>query len=355
MMVNKTLKINSIYIPKGKRRIDKEVVDKLAKSISEIGLLHPIIVTSDLNLVAGQHRLHAMKQNGETEVEARVVGITFDDELLATIELDENDKRAELHIRDKKALLEEIRVLRDGRKKRNKAQQPKEVTGCEHPITKTKEEINKKFENKRRKDAHEAGFKSREEAEIVTYVVKNGTDELVDILNDKKISNAGCRKISKLPKEEQSKAIKEALSKKGRGADTKKESVHRNTSSDKKLSFKKQDKYGAYVKVKIYTSDVKKTARNISECYGKGFEPVYTALLQEMIRVVKNGTVLNYNDVKFSSYSYGFTSISDGEVEECIDLLEEGVTKKDVAELYNISGSTVQKIKNIKKEKNEKN
>ena len=48
-------------------------------------------------------------------IEARVVDITFNDDMVATIELDENDARAELNIRDKVSLVEEIARLRDAR------------------------------------------------------------------------------------------------------------------------------------------------------------------------------------------------------------------------------------------------
>jgi len=53
--------INSIKI--GKRfRKDLGDIDALARSINEVGLLHPIVITPDGELLAGQGRLEACKK-----------------------------------------------------------------------------------------------------------------------------------------------------------------------------------------------------------------------------------------------------------------------------------------------------
>ena len=55
-----TAKISDIRI--GQRfRKDLGDIDTLAKSIQEIGLIHPIAVTCDLDLVAGRRRLEAWR------------------------------------------------------------------------------------------------------------------------------------------------------------------------------------------------------------------------------------------------------------------------------------------------------
>jgi ParB/RepB/Spo0J family partition protein len=89
----------NISIPLRKRNIDQANVDRLVESISAIGLLSPIVVrrTSQpdvMHLVAGRHRLEAMKRLGRQEIECLVVS---DGELQAELmEIDENLCRAEL-------------------------------------------------------------------------------------------------------------------------------------------------------------------------------------------------------------------------------------------------------------------
>jgi len=66
--------INSIKI--GKRfRKDLGDIDALARSINEVGLLHPIVITPDGELLAGQRRLEACKKLGWEEVPVRIIGI----------------------------------------------------------------------------------------------------------------------------------------------------------------------------------------------------------------------------------------------------------------------------------------
>ena len=66
-----SVEINKITI--GLRcRKDLGDIRALAKSISEIGLLHPIVVTPQLELIAGRRRLEAMKLLGWKEVPVTV-------------------------------------------------------------------------------------------------------------------------------------------------------------------------------------------------------------------------------------------------------------------------------------------
>jgi len=64
-------------------------IDALAESIAHIGLLHPIIVTTEHALVAGRRRLAAYEHLGRETIEARVIDL--DDPLAA--EIDENEQR----------------------------------------------------------------------------------------------------------------------------------------------------------------------------------------------------------------------------------------------------------------------
>jgi ParB family transcriptional regulator, chromosome partitioning protein len=101
------MRIDDVRVFDRKRGIDAANVDRLAKSIASIGLLNPIVVRSvkvapfgrsghvgTCVLVAGLHRLEAVKRLGLEFVECRVVS---DDDLQAELmEIDENLCRADL-------------------------------------------------------------------------------------------------------------------------------------------------------------------------------------------------------------------------------------------------------------------
>ena len=99
--MSKTITLNpsEIFIPAGRRDIDPETVQNLVESIETIGgLLNPIDVRWDGEryiLVAGAHRLEAVKQRGQTEIECVVLDC---DALRCELaEIDENLIHLELH------------------------------------------------------------------------------------------------------------------------------------------------------------------------------------------------------------------------------------------------------------------
>jgi ParB family chromosome partitioning protein len=54
-------------------RRDLGDIDRLAQSIAEVGLLHPIVVNNDCRLIAGARRLKAVKSLGWEKVSVTVV------------------------------------------------------------------------------------------------------------------------------------------------------------------------------------------------------------------------------------------------------------------------------------------
>ena len=87
--------VESIIVKDRIRRATQDKVDKLAKSISEIGLIQPITIDSDYNLVAGLHRLLACKKLGYTEIEFTIKDFE-DKDTQRLAEIDENYVRCEL-------------------------------------------------------------------------------------------------------------------------------------------------------------------------------------------------------------------------------------------------------------------
>src|SRR5262245_50708665 len=60
----------------GKRhRKDLGDIDALARSMAQIGLLHPVVVRPDSALIAGERRIEAFKRLGWTEIPVTVLDL----------------------------------------------------------------------------------------------------------------------------------------------------------------------------------------------------------------------------------------------------------------------------------------
>lgn len=86
--------ISEIKVNPGRREVDPEDVKELADSIRDLGLLHPIIVDKKYTLIAGLHRLEAVKLLGWTEIECTISSLEGLKAELA--EIDENVVRSDL-------------------------------------------------------------------------------------------------------------------------------------------------------------------------------------------------------------------------------------------------------------------
>jgi ParB-like chromosome segregation protein Spo0J len=95
--VNLSIMIDEIVVPGGRRDINPATVKKLAQSIEQVGLRHPITVRrkgDGYTLIAGRHRLEACKKLGREHIPASIVSMTNDEARLW--EIAENLHRAEL-------------------------------------------------------------------------------------------------------------------------------------------------------------------------------------------------------------------------------------------------------------------
>ena len=89
----KTELVKISEIKTGKRREIGDIT-QLIESIKEIGLINPITIGADNNLIAGAHRIEAFKALGKEEIPAIVINETGLKARL--IEIDENLIRNEL-------------------------------------------------------------------------------------------------------------------------------------------------------------------------------------------------------------------------------------------------------------------
>ncbi|MHB8124697.1 MAG: ParB/RepB/Spo0J family partition protein [Desulfitobacteriaceae bacterium] len=104
--------LNIDKVKMGKRiRMEYGEMQELADSIKEHGLLHPIVVDSQYNLIAGGRRLLACSRIGMKEIEVKVLGDLTTHEL-RVLELEENIKRKDLTELEKSKTLFELAALK---------------------------------------------------------------------------------------------------------------------------------------------------------------------------------------------------------------------------------------------------
>lgn len=105
------LKINDVKI--GQRvRDEYGDMESLANSIKEYGLLHPIVVDANYNLIAGCRRLLACERIGMKEIEAKMLGEISERELRA-LELEENIRRKDLTALERSKNLVELAEIKE--------------------------------------------------------------------------------------------------------------------------------------------------------------------------------------------------------------------------------------------------
>jgi ParB family transcriptional regulator, chromosome partitioning protein len=105
------LDIEKITIGANRRSLKHEKVAELIQSIKANGLLNPITVDQEFNLIAGLHRLTACKQLGSKEIACNIINCS-DADGARLAEIDENFVRSELEPLERYELwLERDRIL----------------------------------------------------------------------------------------------------------------------------------------------------------------------------------------------------------------------------------------------------
>ena len=178
------MKISDIKIGQRHRRDRHDpTLGALADSIKEQGLLQPIGVTEDNELVFGYRRLMAVQMAPLwwREIEARVVNVTS----IAAGEFAENEMRKNFTISERVAILETI--------KRNTVGRPKE---------------NRKDLFNKTDAAKLAGFGNPTTAREAKIIVTNGIPELVEAVDNGEIAVFSGALIASQPPEAQQKLMK---------------------------------------------------------------------------------------------------------------------------------------------------
>ncbi len=199
------VKISDIKVNPGRRTASEKDIEELAFSIEEIGLLNPITLTEDYTLIAGLHRLEAVKQLGWTEVECTITDLKGPSAELA--ELDENFARANLSPLE----LGELLVRR---KEIYETLYPETKAGTAQAIGMNKAKgnnVNCNLQSRKKSFIEDSADVMGSHPSTVARHIKIAselTPEAKEILRgaEKPVSSAVLKKISKLPPEQQTEA-----------------------------------------------------------------------------------------------------------------------------------------------------
>ena len=193
------MKISEIKINPGRRDTQQRNVEELARSIAAVGLMNPITVTQDNTLIAGLHRLEAVKLLGWTKIECVV---SEADGLQAELaEIDENFVRAGLSHRELGDLL-----LR--RKELYEAIHPETRQGQRNGQTAKNANFSLLETKSFAQDTADKLGVSKRTVEQLVQTAANLTPEAKKTIRDAgdKITKGAALKISRLPPDQQEEA-----------------------------------------------------------------------------------------------------------------------------------------------------
>lgn len=182
----------------GRHRKDLGDLSQLAKSIEEIGLLHPIVIRADNVLIAGERRLEACKLIGWQKVPVRVVDL----QSIVRGEYDENVMRKDFTNSEAFAIYAEIKpLMQEEAKERQRLSEGRGKKGVENFPT---------FSGKSR-DQAAAGVgrsgKTMEKIETIVYAAEEmGMPELVEIMDNKSVE-AAHKELQKAKKQQEHKKL----------------------------------------------------------------------------------------------------------------------------------------------------
>ena len=174
-MTGKTTPINDIRMVDRFRK-DFGDLDYLASSIDRLGLLQPIGITSDNQLVFGERRLRACRDIlGWTEIPCRILDLGS----LLQAEHDENEVRKAFTVSERVAIFNAIEKKPCGDQSRSQ-----NIATVDQA-------------------AKKAGFGNRETARQARKVVETGTPELVTAMDEGRLSVSMAKQVAELPPERQ--------------------------------------------------------------------------------------------------------------------------------------------------------
>jgi ParB family chromosome partitioning protein len=144
-------------------------IEELAKDIEQNGLINPIVVTPDYQLIAGERRMRAHQYLGRKEVVVRVMEIS-DFEHQLRLEISENEHRKEFTFSERvewaKRLEDVERIKAKERMSAGKENSPEQPSGQVRDIV-----------------ADQAGFGSGRTYDKAKFIMENATPEIIQQLD----------------------------------------------------------------------------------------------------------------------------------------------------------------------------
>ena len=192
------VQISEITVNPGRREAAPGDVKELADSILEVGLINPIMVDQSYTLIAGLHRLEAMKLLGRTEIECTVSDL--DGLQVELAEIDENFIRKDLSD-------DEFRELLLRRKEIYESLHPETKNGGDRKSEKIRSakctsDFAKSFVDDTAEKLGVAPSTVRREIQTA----KNLIPKVKEIIKGAKVTKSDALKLSRLPPEQQAEA-----------------------------------------------------------------------------------------------------------------------------------------------------
>ena len=190
------LNIDAIEIQDRYRR-DFGDIEDLAKSIDELGLLHPAIVDSNLRLIDGERRIRAHQLLGRDTIDVRIIDVPS----LLRAEHDANAFAKAWTVSERvaiaKAIEDEVRERAERRMLAGVRNEGDPVGNCpQGEQGKSRDEI-----------AERSGFTSATTYERARKAVTQGTPELVEAMDRGEVAVSTAAIVAELPKEEQKEIV----------------------------------------------------------------------------------------------------------------------------------------------------
>ena len=183
-------------------RCDLGDLESLKASLADVGMLQPIGVTADAELVFGERRLEAAKALGWETVPAVTIGNLADAAAYLRIERDENACRKDWTPSELVAVGKAIEKVERAESEKRRLTNLKQNKGS------TERESVPHSEGRTADKVGEALGVSGKTYEQAKRVVEEGTPELVEAMDEGKLSVKTAADVAKLPKATQRKVVK---------------------------------------------------------------------------------------------------------------------------------------------------
>lgn len=206
-------------------REDMGDIESLKASIEKLGLLHPVVISTDRVLIAGERRIQACQAMGWEEIPVTVVDL--DSGLWLVAERDENLERKDMTVSEMVALAKVLEIQIGKRQgARSDVKSRKDVQPSENGHSEKKPLINretkpeksgselqhggaevKKGQQVREVVAKKAGFESHHSLEMAKRIQELGSQALKEIVDDKAVSISDAASICSEGHDTQTKAV----------------------------------------------------------------------------------------------------------------------------------------------------